>query len=115
MCGPGQLLLFLEPYHPHLEQSKALPRILPSKGLWTGRRLISSKPIKLILKVGKLRPEKGQSAEVILSDVVDCSVLRCMLGEVGGSQGKGEYGPGWGQNSQQAVPIWHKELVGEAS
>ena len=68
MCGPGRLLLFSEPYHPHLEQSKPLLCILPSKGLWTGRCLISSKPIKLILKVGKLRPGKGQSAAVSLSD-----------------------------------------------
>ena len=38
-----------------------------------------------------------------------------MLGEVGGSQGKGEYGPGWGQSSQQAVPVGRKKPVGEAS
>ena len=32
-----------------------------------------------------------------------------------GAKGKGEFDPGWLQNSQQAVPIRHKELVGEES
>ena len=90
MCGPGRLLLFSEPYHPHLQESKPLPRILPSQssGLRTGRCLISSKPINLILKMEKLRPRKGQSEVASLSDHcgMQCAVVH--VGEVGGSKGK---------------------------
>ena len=89
MCGPGRLLLFSEPCHPQLEESKPLPRILPSEGpgLRTGRCLIS-KPINLILKMEKLRPRKGQSEVATLVTIVECRVLWYMLGEVGGSKGK---------------------------
>ena len=78
-CGPGRLLLFSKPYHPQLEESKPLPHILPSHGpgLRTGRCLISSKAINLILKMGKLRPSKGQSEVASLSD--HCGMQSALL------------------------------------
>ena len=89
MCGPGRLLLFSEPCHPQLEESKPLPRILPSEGpgLRTGRCLIS-KPINLILKMEKLRPRKGQSEVASLSDHCGMQCALVHVGEVGGSKGK---------------------------
>lgn len=40
-CGPGRLLLFSEPYHPQLEESKPLPHILLLKALGLGLEGVS--------------------------------------------------------------------------